>query len=1047
MYPEDIHPSLVAITDKNEEIIGTGFWILNSGQIMTSYHLIKDRTDIIIINNKHEKLQAKVIHAFPDHIWNIAILKADYNPEHFLVHSTDYEVNDDLIVPAWNSTSPLSTIIDSLAMFSAENTHDAGILPALRLREPVKDTSPVILQRDGKVIGMINPKIPVNLFIPFSALIDRLPGFNPIFREWRNKDLFNTLIKPLEVLRQIAKSNIEKLKTDGDYSDKHFVKRPSMSSAITAFRENDDHLLAITGKPGMGKTNQLAAFADEIKGAKNIFWLSPDTFDIRKNSIRTEIVNKLTLDLQESGETTLLAEDILHLNLQVYYSTVIIIDGLDNLSGSDEEINKWLSYTLKWIKNIGQKAIISCSPEFWQKHQDHINAALQTKCEALELDLFTKEESEQALSNYGLPASYATDKRCRHPFVLHVLSHLPELLHEHPLETLSVYKILEAYLEKKVQAIGTATNRSTDTMHLFLDNMGRHSFTTGQHYWPFHLAYSAGRKNKWMIDSFITHHLLVQTTEGFRFKHQWLATFILSNSHLFDIVKCDWASISKANDQVRHCIPWCFVRQQRHTSDILPQMQELSNYIIQHPEQRKQAIEYLINIIIFCEKPSWFFTCINQVAAAGLLTEKDITTLLEGAYFKFPQQMELIKHLYTGLTSCNLDPVTISPLLLNCLNDNRQFTLKLLATWLPVYTTRPGGNQHSLNNIACAIFPRYTEDNLELVMELLVEHFEHIDPASLQEDHTIDALGQIVHAHFYQGLHIIHHWVREGKHIPAIIQIAHQLAWNEPLDEEELLSMMVLIQTLFTQHSLSGDDIMVGLLVFKKSYPMDAAIVDHSLKMLGKGDFHDNIYESLEPYADEYYEELSDPLLNYILHGEDEQRVLECCKLLPLHMKMQIEHQQLVNSLTTTWESPQQTRLFALLPNFLQATQYNTATYTKLKKWLVDGLLNLALPASNDMIAYLCDWNSSTDKRKDNLSIIHLLSKSTDNIELLTSICIRLIEDHIYISDETILETIKPALTKSVKGNTPFLNTVITACELDRPSLHYHISTTDIGHA
>lgn len=1034
MYSDDTNPALVGITNKDGDIIGSGCWILNYGQILTCYHLVEDREDIIIVNSKQERLPAKIKHTFPEPIWNMAILETGHRPEHYLIPGTDYELKDDIRILALDGTSTMSTIINNVAIYGEK-------VPALSLREPAINenthNAPVILRRNNKLIGIMNRKIPFILFIPFSAMLKRLPGFAPIFDRWIQNSHFISSLKPLDMLHRIALSDIDKLKINQDYSDQYFVNRGHIASAISRFTRNNHHLQAITGKQGMGKTYQLAAFADDNKDALNIIWLSIDVLDIRIRDIRAEIINKLSTDLKESDELALFAEDLLYAMVRVPYSTTIIIDGLDYLCGSDDEINKWLVHTLNWIKKLNQKILISCSPECWQVHQDLITNTLDTQYHVIELRPFTQPELKQALTNYGLPAAYSTDGRCRHPFVLHVLSCLPELLNDEPLENFNLYKLLSAYFEKKVLALKADTNRNTDSMHWFLDEMGRYSYDTGNNFLPID---NIKRTNKQIIPLFIKYHILVRTIEGVRFKQKWLAAFIMSFSNRFEMVKCDWDWLYNANENVKQCAPWCFIRRLQHGHGILPQMEQLADYIIQHPNHNKQAIEYFITIIIFSTKPRWYFSCIKKAAAAGVLSEKNITTLLEGAYFKFPQQMELVKYMYIRKATSTMDPEIIDPMLLRCLTENRKYSLKLIAAWLPDHTT-------NLHNIACTILRRYAADNLEFVMELLAEYIDKVDPASLHEDHTLSALGEIICASFNPSLEILENWETRRKHIHVIIKTADYLISLISLDKEKKLLLVTLMGTILKSYRLSPEELLQCLRVLKTSMEYEEVIISHALEQLQDEAFIGNIYEFLHPHTDKYHHLITNPILQYILHGENENRVQECYKLFPFKNKMLIEQHYLLQSLHASWisYSNQQKRIFTLLPFLLQVSDHGTKTYGILKDWLVDGIFNYHLGVSQEIIDYICNRTNCPGKRKDNLRLIHLLCKKTDDTALHQKICFKLIDNDIYISEERILDTIKPALNKSIKENNELLNVVLSTCKSGRPFLYHLIHTQFIS--
>lgn len=260
------------------------------------------------------------------------------------------------------------------------------------------------------------------------------------------------------------------------------------------------------------------------------------------------------------------------------------------------------------------------------------------------------------------------------------------------------------------------------------------------------------------------------------------------------------------------------------------------------------------------------------------------------------------------------------------------------------------------------------------------------------------------------------------------------------LNKEEKLLLIPNMETILDNYKLSPGDLLQCIGVLKTAIKHEEVIISFALELLQREAFIGNIYEFLHPHTDKYHDLIANPILQYILHGENNDRAQECCKLFPFKNKILIEQHYLIQSLHASWmqSSKQQKRIFTLLPSLLQVSEHGTKTYGILKNWLVDGIFNYHLGVSQEIIAYLCGWTNCPGKRKDNLRLIQLLCKNIDDAALHHTICLKLIDNDLYISEERILDIIKPALNKSMKGNNELLNTVLSRCQPNRPFL-YHL--------
>lgn len=173
------HSSPNVITIDCGESFGSGFFISDSGYLVTNYHVIEDEPKITIIINKNLKLDAKVIKTNEE--FDLALLKVDYDslPGLWFADSDSVESGDPVVA--------IGTPLDR----NLSSTLTKGIVSGLRNFDGIKmiqtdvsinsgNSGGPLINEKGEVIGMATAKIKANnvtgigFCIPSNEIIKRL---------------------------------------------------------------------------------------------------------------------------------------------------------------------------------------------------------------------------------------------------------------------------------------------------------------------------------------------------------------------------------------------------------------------------------------------------------------------------------------------------------------------------------------------------------------------------------------------------------------------------------------------------------------------------------------------------------------------------------------------------------------------------------------------------------------------------------------------------------------------------------------------------------
>jgi S1-C subfamily serine protease len=185
----------------NYEFRGTGFFITPDGYLLTAYHCVKDAPDDIFVKT-HFDGQFKAVldqrKSLRDSEYDIAVLKIDYQPNHYLPLGivTDEHITDEIVAvgyPAGHKpeNTQIKIFMGRISGFRTDNKIENDAV-----KGQGQSGGLVYHYKTHRVIGLATagykPEVILN-----TGLATR---FQPLFRKWRELEQIN---------RAVAKNWIE----------------------------------------------------------------------------------------------------------------------------------------------------------------------------------------------------------------------------------------------------------------------------------------------------------------------------------------------------------------------------------------------------------------------------------------------------------------------------------------------------------------------------------------------------------------------------------------------------------------------------------------------------------------------------------------------------------------------------------------------------------------------------------------------------------------------------------------------------------------------
>ncbi len=337
---QKIEKFTVAILDNNNNPVGTGFIVSDSGIIVTAYHVIITVVEERIINNSHiisikfpySQIisQGKLLVNNSKKEYDIAFIKVDYLPQNIPIARFGYSDNSiGNIFVSCGYRNPQGGAVGRIAPKEMEPTklqYERLILKSDQIDKGMSGAPVLDIDNDiviGIVVATWYPDNNISkdretaFAMPSEAIVELLPSIK----------ISNTYINKQHSLIE----NLPQKKTEKFYGRKKITKE------LLQLIDNNSQRILITGISGIGKTTfvlEVAYKLIDLKLFNSIFWFSSEiqtglTLDIILDTIATlyEINVLKSIDINKK---------IIRINKLLQKNKVLIIlDGYELFSASN----------------------------------------------------------------------------------------------------------------------------------------------------------------------------------------------------------------------------------------------------------------------------------------------------------------------------------------------------------------------------------------------------------------------------------------------------------------------------------------------------------------------------------------------------------------------------------------------------------------------------------------------------------------------------------------------------------------------------------------
>jgi len=275
---------------KDYEFRGTGFFITPNGYLLTAYHCVGESpNDIFVKTHFDGKFKAVLDQrkSLRDSAYDIAVLKTDYQPNHYLPLGTvsDEHKTDELVTtgyPAGNikDNQELGIYFGNISRFRGNKIENDA------MKGQGHSGGLVYHYRTHRVIGLVTEGYKSDVMLN-TGLATR---FEPLFKKWHEFKRINQLVvqawikrlqapeKSLRPKKTLPKKPLPKIQIEPcggamPLDSKFYVERQTDKDFQTAIQRRDSIVL-IKGPRQVGKTSLLARGLQQARDAEVIVLLT-----------------------------------------------------------------------------------------------------------------------------------------------------------------------------------------------------------------------------------------------------------------------------------------------------------------------------------------------------------------------------------------------------------------------------------------------------------------------------------------------------------------------------------------------------------------------------------------------------------------------------------------------------------------------------------------------------------------------------------------------------------------------------------------------------
>ncbi|KUN35148.1 hypothetical protein AQJ30_27170 [Streptomyces longwoodensis] len=342
------------------------------------------------------------------------------------------------------------------------------------------------------------------------------------------------------------------------------VERPAVRNEVAAFLAGDTPVLALVGRPGSGRTTELAALAARrARGAEPAptLWLRGADLEPADTSLadaaRRALARAARVVAASHGTTPadlgdLGPDRLARLATASGRPLLLVLDGPEEMPPALRPAD-WTRATARWLEETGARLVLGCGPEYWEAAgtefpRGMLHGGARHPVPHVPLPDLTPEEAALARTRHGIPDGALGDADTRHPLTLRLLSEVLTALPDGscPPGPLDRDDVFAAHLDLMCLRVavrlaaenrlrGTAVRRLAARVAGQVHEAARRSLGPGQgaldretfeagFAWgpaPARLGGGTG----W-ASAVLTEGLLVPAGSGYRFAHQDLADWI-----------------------------------------------------------------------------------------------------------------------------------------------------------------------------------------------------------------------------------------------------------------------------------------------------------------------------------------------------------------------------------------------------------------------------------------------------------------------------------------------------------------------------------------
>ena len=350
------------------------------------------------------------------------------------------------------------------------------------------------------------------------------------------------------------------------------VERASVAREFDAFTESGAAVLGLVGRPGSGRTTELAALAarrNRGREAAPTLWLRGADLKGDDSSVADAARRALSRAARivaasascgptALGDTT--PERLAHLARAAGRPLLLLLDGPEEMPPVlAHRLTEWTEGTEEWLRVTGARLVVACRAEYWEGAgaefpEDLLYGSADGAVRGtsgpfppcVRLDGLTPYEARLARARYGIPEGALVGPDAAHPLTLRLLSEVRAALPDAPTAPVDRHDVLSAHLDLMCLRTavrlaaesglrGTAVRRLAAKVSGQVHEAARRSLGPGQGeldrasfeaVFPWGQAPARLGGGTGWASAVLTEGLLVPAGHGYRFAHEELADWI-----------------------------------------------------------------------------------------------------------------------------------------------------------------------------------------------------------------------------------------------------------------------------------------------------------------------------------------------------------------------------------------------------------------------------------------------------------------------------------------------------------------------------------------